>query len=162
MLLSVTFAVVSKQNIKGLLELCNLSLFLNGNGTMLRWTSSLDFPNHRKVMMLFLSSLTGFPKLHISWQSKKRSLLASWQRSICPGLFHSTVFHWLSAQTVAAYSLQDSGQVSKKLWELICHSVLRFILSRKGKLMCQPSSRRHASSLCYFLRQEMGGISPVC
>src|SRR3954466_2185975 len=134
MLLRVTFAVASKQNTKGLMELCNLSLFLNGNGTMLKWTSSLDFPNHRKVMMLFLSSLTGFLKLHIFWQSKKRSLLVSWQLSICPGLFHSMVFHWLSAQTVAAYSLQDSGQVSKKLWELIYHSIQLFILSRKAKL----------------------------
>ena len=45
----------------------------------------------------------------------------------CPELFHFTVFHWLSVRTMAACSLQDSGQVSKKLWELICHSVLRFI-----------------------------------
>src|SRR3954470_12816807 len=134
MLLNVTFAAVSKQNIEGLLELCNLSLFLNGNGTMSRWTSSLDFPNRRRVMMLFLSSLTGFLKLHIFWRSRKRSLLVSLQLSTCPGLFPSMVFHWLSVRTVAAYSLQDSGQVSKKLWELIYHSVLLFILSRKGKL----------------------------
>ena len=33
MLLSVTFVVASRQNIKGLLELCNPLLFLNGNGT---------------------------------------------------------------------------------------------------------------------------------
>src|SRR3954463_16804217 len=118
MLPSVTFVVVSKQNIKGLLELCNLSLFLNGNGTMLKWTSSLDFPNHRKVMMLFLSSLTGFLKLHIFWLSKKRSLPVSLQLSICIELFHFVVFHWLSVWTVAACSLQDSRLVSKKLREL--------------------------------------------
>src|SRR3954469_21579090 len=134
MLPSVTFAVVSKQNIKGLLELYNLSLFLNGNGTMLKWTLTLVFPNRRKVMMLFLSSLTGFLKLHIFWRSRKLSLLVNLQLSICPELFHFTVFHWLSVRTVAAYSLQDSGQVSKKLWELIYHSVRLFILSRKAKL----------------------------
>src|SRR3954467_9857118 len=134
MLPSVTFAIVSKQNIKGLLELCNLSLFLNGNGAMLKWTSSLVFPNCRKVIMLFLSSLTGFLKLHIFWRSRKRSLLVSLQPSTCPELFHFTVFPWLSVQTVAAYSLQDSGQVSKKLWEIIYHSVQLFILSRKAKL----------------------------
>ena len=150
MLLSVTFAVVSKQNIKGLLELCNLSLFLNGNGTMLKWTSSLDFPNRRKVMMLFLSSLTGFPKLPIFWRSKRQSLLVSLQLSTCPELFHFTVFHWLSVQTVAAYSLQDSGQVSKKLWELICHSVLRFILNRKDKLNASIKFSKTCFELALF------------
>src|SRR3954465_7332089 len=134
MLPSVTFAVVSKQSTNGLLELCNLSLFLNGNGTMLKWTSSPDFPNRRKVMMLFLSSLTGFLKLHIFWRSKKRSLLVSLQLSTCPELFHFTVFHWLLVWTVAAYSLQYFGQVSKKLWGLTYLSVLRFIRSHKGKL----------------------------
>src|SRR3954465_7533007 len=150
MLPSVTFAVVSKQNIKGMLELCNLSLFLNGNGTMLKWTSSLVFLNRRKVMMLFLSSLTGFLKLHIFWRSRKLSLLVSLQLSICPELFHFTVFHWLSVWTMAAYSLQDSGQVSKKLWELIYHSVLLSTRSLKGKLNVSHKFSKTCSGLVLF------------
>src|SRR3954463_9486819 len=150
MLPSVTFVVVSKRNIKGLLELCNLSLFLNGNGTMLKWTSSLDFPNRRKVMMLFLSSLTGFLKLHIFWRSRKLSLLASLQLSTCPELFHFTVFHWLSVRTVAAYSLQDSGQVSKKLWGPTYLSVLRFIRSHKGKLNASTKFSKTCFELVLF------------
>ena len=57
------FAVASRQNIRNLPELCNHCLFLNGNGTKLKWTSSLVFPDHRRVMMLSLSSLTGFLKV---------------------------------------------------------------------------------------------------
>src|SRR3954465_13850998 len=150
MLPSVTFAVVSKQNIKGLLELYNLSLFLNGNGTMLKWTSSLDFPSRRKVMMQFSSSLTGFLKSHIFWRSKKQSLLVSLQLSTCPELFHFTVFHWLSVRTVAAYSLQDSGQVSKKLWELIYRSVLLFIRSLKDKLNVSTKFSKTCFELVLF------------
>ena len=52
------------------------------------------FPKSQKGTMLFLSSLTGFLKLHTFWPSKKRSLLVSWQHSICPELFHFTVFRW--------------------------------------------------------------------
>src|SRR3954471_5490139 len=48
MLTSVTFAVASKPNIKDLLELCNHSLFLNANGTRLRWTSSPVFLDHKR------------------------------------------------------------------------------------------------------------------
>ena len=44
-------------------KLYNPLLFLNGNGTKLKWTSSLDFLDRRRVMMLSLSSLTGFSKV---------------------------------------------------------------------------------------------------
>ena len=59
----VTFAVASRQNIKGLLDFCNHLKFLNGNGTRSRWTSLLDFLDRRKVMMLSLSSSTVSPRL---------------------------------------------------------------------------------------------------
>ena len=55
---NVTFVVASRQNIKDLLELCNHLLFLNGNRTRSRGTSSPNFPDHRKVMMLSLPSST--------------------------------------------------------------------------------------------------------
>src|SRR4051812_34329735 len=77
MLKSVTFVVASKQNTKGLLELCNHCLFLNGSGTRLKWTSSLVFPDHRKVMMPFLSSSTDSPRLLTFCLSRRRSLLVS-------------------------------------------------------------------------------------
>src|SRR3954462_9366090 len=86
MLTSVTFAVASKPNIKDLLELCNHFLFLNGSGTSSRWTSSLVFPDHRRVMMLSLSSSTDSPRLLIFCQSRIRSLLVSWQTCMFPEL----------------------------------------------------------------------------
>src|SRR3954467_429148 len=119
MLTSVTFAVASKPNIKDLLELCNHSLFLNGNGTRLRWTSSQDFLDHKRVMMLSLSSSTDSPKLLIFCLSRRQYLLVSWQTYMFPELFPSTVFRWRSVQTVVAFSPPSSGIVSKKLWELI-------------------------------------------
>src|SRR4051812_35013723 len=119
MLTSVTFAVASRQNIKDLLELYNHSLFLNGNGTRSRWTSSPVFLDHRRVMMLSLSSSTDSPKLLIFCLSKRRSLLVSWQTYMFPELFPSMVFRWRSVQTEATFSPRSSGIVSKKLWALI-------------------------------------------
>src|SRR3954471_4589261 len=118
MLMSVTFAVALKPNIKDLLVLCNHSLFLNGNGTRLKWTSSPVFLDLRRVMMPSLSSLTDSPRLLISCLSRRRYLLVSWQTCTFPELFPSMAFRWRSVQTVAAFSLQDSGIVFKKLWEL--------------------------------------------
>src|SRR3954468_8563991 len=118
MLMNVTFAVASRQNTKDLLELCNPSLFLNGNGKILRWTSSPVFLDHKRVMMLSLSSSTDSPKLLIFCLSRRRFLLVSWQTYMFPELFPATVFRWRSVQIVAAFSPQDSGIVSKKLWAL--------------------------------------------
>src|SRR4051812_7613160 len=87
MLMSVTFAVASRQNIKDLLELCNPSLFLNGNGTRLRWTSSPVFLDRKRVMMLSLSSSTDSPKLLIFCLSRGRYLLDSWRPYMFPELF---------------------------------------------------------------------------
>src|SRR3954462_10341713 len=119
MLMNVTFVVASRQNIKDLQELCNHCLFLSGNGTRLRWTSSPVFLDHKRVMMPFLSSSTDSPKLLIFCLSKRRYLLVSWQTYMFPGLFPSTVFRWISVQIVAAFSPPSSGIVSKKLWALI-------------------------------------------
>src|SRR3954463_2746958 len=119
MLMNVTFAVASRQNTKDPLELCNPSLFLNGNGTRLRWTSSPVFLGHKRVMMLSLSSSTDSPKLLIFCLSRRRYLLVIWQTYMFPKLFPSTVFHWRSVQTVAVFSPPSSGIVFKKLWELI-------------------------------------------
>src|ERR1043165_3891090 len=119
MLLNVTFAVASRQNTKDLLELFNPSLFLNGNGTRLRWTSSPVFLDHKRVMMLSLSSSTDSLKLLIFCLSRRQSLLVSWQTYMFPELFLSTVFLWRSVQIVAAFSPPSSGIVSKKLWALI-------------------------------------------
>src|SRR3954468_14532235 len=119
MLMNVTFVVASRQNIKDLQELCNHCLFLSGNGTRLRWTSSPVFLGHKRVMMLSLSSSTESPKLLIFCLSRRQYLLVSWQTYMFPELFHSTAFRWRSVQTVAAFSHPSSGIVSKKLWELI-------------------------------------------
>src|SRR3954464_8928426 len=119
MLMNVTFAVPSRQNTKDLLELCNPSLFLNGNGTRLRWTSSPVFLDHKRVMMPSLSSSIDSPKLLIFCLSRRRYLLVSWQTYMFPELFPSMVFRWRSDQIVAAFSPPNSGIVSKKLWELI-------------------------------------------
>src|SRR3954469_22574655 len=119
MLKNVTFAVASRQNIKDLLELCNHFLFLNGSGTRSKWTSSLVFLDHKKVMMPSLSSSTDSPRLLIFYLSRRRSLLFSWQTCMFPELFPSTAFRWRSVQTVAAFSPRDSGIVSNKLWELV-------------------------------------------
>src|SRR3954462_13939767 len=119
MLMSVTFVVASRQNIKDLQELCNHCLFLNGNGTRLRWTSSPVFLDQKGVMMPSLSSSTDSPKLLIFCLSRRQYLLVSWQTYMFPELFPCTVFRWRSVQTVAAFSPQSSGIVSKKLWELI-------------------------------------------
>src|SRR4051812_19522301 len=119
MLMSVTFAVASrKKNIKDLLELCNHSLFLNGSGTRSKWTSSLVFLDHKRVMMLSLSSSTDSPRLLTFYLSRRRSLLVSWQTCTFPEFFPFTAFRWRSVQTVAAFSPQDSGIVFKKLWVL--------------------------------------------
>src|SRR3954469_18467590 len=119
MLMNVTFAVASRQNIKYLLELCNPSLFLNGNGTRLRWTLSPVFLDHKRVMMPFLSSSTDSLKLLIFCLSRRQYLLVSWQTYMFPELFPSTVFHWRSVLIVEAFSPPSSGIVSKKLWALI-------------------------------------------
>src|SRR3954466_16146632 len=119
MLMNVTFVVASRKNITDLLELCNPSLFLNGNGTRLRWTSSPVFLDHKRVMMLFLSSSIDSLKLLIFCLSRRRSLLVSWQTYMFPELFHCTVFRWRTVQIVAAFSPPSSGIVSKKLWALI-------------------------------------------
>src|SRR3954466_706317 len=119
MLMSVTFAVASRQNIKDLPELCNHCLFLNGNGTRLKWTSSPVFLNHKRVMMPSLSSSTDSPRLLTFYLSRRRSLLVSWQTYMFPELFPSTVFRWRSVQIVAAFSPPSSGIVSKKLCQLI-------------------------------------------
>src|SRR3954471_11211410 len=116
---NVTFVVASRQNIKDLPELCNHCLFLNGNGTRSKWTSSPVFLGHKRVMMLSLSSSTDSPNFFIFCLSRRRYLLVSWQTYMFPELFPSTVFHWRSVQTVAASSPQNSGIVSKKLWALI-------------------------------------------
>src|SRR3954471_7015095 len=108
MLKSATFAVVSKPNIKDLLELCNHSLFLNGNGTRSKWTLSLVFLDHKRVMMPSLSSSTDSPRFLIFCLSRRQSLLVSWQTCTCPELFPSMAFCWISIQTVAAFSPQDS------------------------------------------------------
>src|SRR3954469_4270765 len=114
MLMNVTFAVASRQNTKDLLELCNPSLFLNGNGTRLRWTSSPVFLDHKRVMMLYLSSSTDSPKLLVFRLSRRRYLLVSWQTCMFLELFPSIVFHWRSVQIVEAFSPPSSGIVSKK------------------------------------------------
>src|SRR4051812_32010305 len=118
MLMSVTFAVASKQNIKDLLELCNYSLFLNGNGTRLRWTSSPVFLDHKRVMMPCLSSSTDSPRFLTFCLSRRRSLLVNWQTYMFPELFPSMAFRWRLVQTVAAFQPQDSGIVFKKIWAL--------------------------------------------
>src|SRR3954468_9713548 len=112
---NVTFAVASRQNIKDLPELCNHFRFLNGSGTRLRWTSSLVFLDHKRVMMPSLSSSTDSPRLHIFCLSRRQSLLVSWQTYIIPELFPSTVFRWRSVQIVTKFSPTSSGIVSKKL-----------------------------------------------
>src|SRR3954468_20685558 len=89
MSMSVTFAVASRQNIKDLLELCNPSLFLNGNGTRLRWTSSPVVLDHKRVMMPSLSSSTDSPRLLIFFLSRKQSLLVSCHTCTFPELFPS-------------------------------------------------------------------------
>src|ERR1043165_3918188 len=119
MSMSVTFAVALRQNTRDLLELCNHSLFLSGNGSRLRWTSSPVFLDHKRVMMLSLSSLTDSPRLLIFCLSRRRYLLVSWQTYMFPGLFPSTVFRWRSVPIVAAFSPPSSGIDSKKLWALI-------------------------------------------
>src|ERR1041384_866499 len=118
MLMNVTFAVASRQNIKDLPELCNHCLFLNGNGTRLRWTSSPVFLDHKRAMMLSLSSSTDSPKFLIFCLSRRRYLLVSWQTYIFPESYHSTAFRWRSVQIVAAFSPPSFGIVFKKLWAL--------------------------------------------
>src|SRR3954462_15294390 len=118
MLMSVTFAIASKPNIKDLLELCNHFRFLNGSGTRSKWTSSLVFLDHKRVMMPYLSSSTDSPRLPILFLSRRRSLLVSWQTCMFPELFPFTAFRWRSVQTVAAFLPQDSGIVFKKVWVL--------------------------------------------
>src|SRR3954465_15546257 len=104
MLMNVTFAVAPRQNTKDLLELCSPSLFLNGNGTRLRWTSSSAFLDHKRVMMPYLSSSTDSRNLPISFLSRRRSLLLSWQTYMFLELFPARVFRWRSVQTEAAFS----------------------------------------------------------
>src|SRR3954468_4932003 len=115
---NVTFAVVSRQNIKDLPELCNHFRFLNGSGTRSKWTSSLVFVDHKRDMMPSLSSSNDSPRLPIFCLSRRRSLLVSWQTCTFPELFPFMAFRWRSVPTEAAFSPQDSGIVSKKLWAL--------------------------------------------
>src|SRR3954466_12889513 len=98
MLMSVTFSVASRKNIKDLLELCNLCLFLNGSGTRLKWTSSPVFLDHKRVMMPSLSSSTDSPRLLTFCLSRRQSLLVSWQIYMFPESYHSTAFRWRSVQ----------------------------------------------------------------
>src|ERR1043165_7123100 len=112
---NVTFAVASRQNIKDLLELCNHCLFLNGNGTRLRWTLSPVYLDHKRVMMPSLSSSSDSPKLLIFCLSRRRSLLVCWQTYMFPELFPSMVFRWRPVQIVAAFSPPSYGTVFKKL-----------------------------------------------
>src|SRR3954468_3460965 len=118
MFLNVTFAIASRKNIKDLLELCNHFRFLNGSGTRLRWTSSPDFLDHKRVMMLSLSSSTDSPRLLIFCLSRRQSLLVSWQSCMFPESCRSTVFHWRSIPIEATFLPQDFGIVFKKLWAL--------------------------------------------
>src|SRR3954469_12078424 len=118
MLKGVMFVVASKPDIKDPLELCNHFLFLNGSGTRSKWTSSLDFLDHKRVMMPSLSSSPDSPRLLIFCLSRRQSLLVSWQTCMFPESCRSTVFCWRSVPTEAAFSPQDFGIVSKKLWEL--------------------------------------------
>src|SRR4051812_46445027 len=118
MVMSVTFVVASKPNINGLLELCNDFLFLNGSGTRSKCTSSLVFLDHKRVMMPSLSSSTDSLRLLILFLSRRQSLLVSWQTCMFPESCPSTAFRWRLVQTVSVFSPQDSGIVSKKLWEL--------------------------------------------
>src|SRR4051812_33064470 len=134
MLQNVTFAVVSRENIKNPLELYSHLKFLNGSGTKSRWTSSPVFPDRRRETMRSLSSSTGSPRLLTLYQSRRRSLLLSWQNCISHKLCHSTVFHWRSVTIVAAFSPQDIGGVFKKLWGLFCTSAPLITPSRKAKL----------------------------
>ena len=48
MLMSVTFVVASRQNIKDLLELSNPSLFLNGSGDKIEMDFVTGFPRSQK------------------------------------------------------------------------------------------------------------------
>src|SRR3954462_5215618 len=116
MLNNVTFVVASRQNIKGLPELCNHCLFLNGSGTRLKWTSSLVFLDHKRVMMPSLSSSTDSPRLLIFYLSRRRSLLVSWQTWMFPESCRFMVFRWRLVPTEAAFSPQDFWIVSKKPW----------------------------------------------
>src|SRR3954466_10945447 len=100
MLKSVTFAVVSRRNIKGLLELYNHFRFLNGSGTRSKWTSSPVFLVHKRVMMPFLSSSTDSPRLLTFCHSRRQSLLVSWQTCMFAELFPSIAFRWRSVQTM--------------------------------------------------------------
>src|SRR3954469_15725612 len=118
MLKNVTFAVASRQNIKGLLELCNHFLSLNGSGTRSKWTSSRVFLDHKRVMMPSLSLLTDSPRLLTFCLSRRRSLLVSWQTCMFPESCHSMAFRWKSVPTEATFSPQDSGIVFKKVWVL--------------------------------------------
>src|ERR1043165_8938642 len=115
---NVTFAVASRQNIKDLPELCNQCLFLNGNGTRLKWTSSPVFLDHKRVMMPSSSSSTDSPRLLTFCLSRRPFLLVSWQIYMFPESCHSTAFRWRSVQIVAVFSPPSSGIVSKKLWAL--------------------------------------------
>src|SRR3954463_4265438 len=63
MLMSVTFAVASRVNIRNPPELYNPLKFLYGSGTKFRWTSSPVFLDQKKETMRSLSSSTGSPRL---------------------------------------------------------------------------------------------------
>src|SRR3954462_13859825 len=115
---NVTFAVASRVNIRNPPELYNPLKFLNGSGTKSRWTSSPVFPDHRRETMRSLSSSIGSPRLLTLYQSRRISLLLSWQNCISHNLCRSTVFHWRSVLIVAAFSPQDIGGVPKKPWGL--------------------------------------------
>src|SRR3954468_6114628 len=108
MLKSVTFVVASRQNINGLLELCNHFRFLNGSGTRSKWASSLVFLDHKRVMMPSLSSSTDSPVLLTFCLSRRRSLLVNWHTCTFSELFPSMAFRWRSVQTMVAFSPQDS------------------------------------------------------
>ena len=64
MLLNVTFAVASRQNIRRPAENSATTCpFLNGNGTKLKWTSSLVFPDHRRVIDAIFVVVDRFSKV---------------------------------------------------------------------------------------------------
>src|SRR3954469_8079205 len=134
MFLNVTFAVASRVNIRNPLELYSHLKFLNGSGTKSRWTLLPVFPDHRRETMRSLSSSIGSPRLLTLYQSRRRSLLLSWQNCISQKLCRSTVFRWRSVLIVAAFSPLDIGGVSKNLWGLFCTSAPLITPSRKAKL----------------------------
>ena len=122
----------------------------------IKWTSSLAFPSLRKVTMLSLSSSTNSRRLLTFCQSRRLSLLVNWQPCISPELCHSTAFRRRSVQTVAVYSLQSSGIVSKRQWELILPGALLIIPNPKAKSSESIKFLKTCFGLVLFLSARSG------